>query len=120
MDDADRRPSGPSSGVRACDQGRGDHRRPWAALAAPGIRPQAERFARACGRAALWALNDADRPGWRPPAAIEGARRVLVRVAAIRGGGTAVAPGQRWRPLGSFGQRLSGSPGRAGGQLCGL
>ena len=37
-------------------------------------------------RAALWALNDADRPGWRPAAAA-GPRRVLVRVAASSGGG---------------------------------
>ena len=45
-----------------------------------------ELLDRAPERAALWALNDADRPGWRPAAAA-GPRRVLVRVAASSGGG---------------------------------
>ena len=77
------------------------------------IRPKAAQFARARGQAARWALNDTDRPGWRPPAAIGGSRRMLVRVAATRGGGTTVTPGPRWRLLGS-------ARGHAGGQLCGL
>ena len=56
----------------------------------PRARVQAERLAWARGRAALWALNDADRPGWRPGAAIGCPRAVLVHVAASSGGGTAV------------------------------
>ena len=59
----------------------------WRLLSRTAGELQAMRLARARGRAALWALNDADRPGWRQRAAIGGPRPVLVRVAASSGGG---------------------------------
>ena len=58
----------------------------------PRARPKAARLARAQARAALRALNGADRPGWRPGAAAGGPPRVLVRVAGSGGGGTSVGP----------------------------
>jgi len=38
----------------------------------PRAQPKAALLARTIGRADLWALNDADRPGWRPAVAIGG------------------------------------------------
>jgi len=110
------RPSGPP--VHAAASAAGGPPSPLGRASGPWIRPKAAQFARARGQAAQWALSDADRPRWRPSAAIGGPRRVLVRVAATRGGmhrrpwTTLAAPG--------FGHRLSGSLGHAGGQLCGL
>jgi len=76
----------------------------------PRARAQAARLARARGRAALCALNDADRPGWRQRTAIGCPRPVLVCEAASGGGSTTIGPGPRWRPL----SRTAGCAARSG------
>ena len=72
---------GPTSGARACggDQMRGPPS-PLDHAGSPWVRPKAERFARARGLAAQWALNDVDRPRLRPGVAIGGPHRVLLPV----------------------------------------
>ena len=93
-----------------------DLKQAWLALVPPWARPKTARFSRLHARAALRALSEADRPGWRPAAAAGSPGRVLMCVAASGGGESAVGPGPRWRPPGPT-KRLRGSLCNTDGQL---